>query len=306
MNQFYSSEFSANLEQESNNFIRTGVPSLSMLFPVPVNMHNLQYIIEQPYSSFKLDQIRNNKKLILDKYCISNKELKQRFLVNNVLTYEKNFEERVRACQKEEEEYYNAEKDNMNYRINRANNNNEEQNDNNVEDDRVRDEDYNENYDNESDSSESERNNGRNNYSYNVENDSDISDESNMELNRDDLRIARALRNSRYGTNNINNASNSNWSQRLRRPIQNNNNVTRNNTNTNNQRISTRYNLRNHPNQNILNNNNIENNINFSNNNYNLRNRRELTNNEGNLMNNDYVMNNNENENNNVIIPTRR
>jgi hypothetical protein len=152
MNQFYSNEFDTNLQQINNNNISNGgVPSFSKLFPKQVNMYNLPYIIEQPYSSYKLAQIRNNKKLITDKYCISNKELKQRFLANNLVTYEKNFPERVLECQKEEEAFYNAEKDNMNYRITRNNNNNEEALDN-VEDDRVRDEDYDDNNENESES----------------------------------------------------------------------------------------------------------------------------------------------------------
>ena len=207
MNQFYSIEFDPNLEQIINNFTHTGILSLTTIFPRQVNMYNLPYIIEQPYSSYKLDQIHNNKKLINEKYCISNKELKQRFLANNLVTYEKNFEERVRECQKEEEAFYNAERDNMNYRSNRNNNNNDEPLDN-LEDDMVRDEDYNANNENESNSSEnSERNHGRN-YSYNVENDSDISDESNMNLERDDLRIARSIQNQRYNNNNNNNNSN--------------------------------------------------------------------------------------------------
>ena len=102
MNQFYSNEFDKNLQQINNNLSNTSIPSFSKLFPKHVNMHNLPYIIEQPYSSYKLDQIRNNKKLITDKYCISNKELKQRFLANNLVIYEKNFSERVLECQKED------------------------------------------------------------------------------------------------------------------------------------------------------------------------------------------------------------
>ena len=302
MNQFYSNEFDQNLPQMSNNFSRTGIPSLNMLFPHHVNMYNLPYIIEQPYSSYKLAQIFNNKKIISDKYCISKKELKQRFLVNNLVTYEINFLERVLECQKEEEAFYNAEKDNMNYRITNRNNNNDEAMDNNVEDDAVRDEDYNNNENESNSSGNSEREHRRrNNYSYNVENDSDISDESNMELSRDDLRVTSALRNPRYNANYnsaINN-SNSIWSQRLRRPIYNSNNIINNNIQP---RTSTRYNLRNHPssNTNIIN-PNIQN-TNFNNSNYNLRNRRELPSNE---INNNYEMNNNENENNNVVLPNQ-
>ena len=300
MNQFYSIEFDPNLEQIINNFTHTGILSLTTIFPRQVNMYNLPYIIEQPYSSYKLDQIHNNKKLINEKYCISNKELKQRFLANNLVTYEKNFEERVRECQKEEEAFYNAERDNMNYRSNRNNNNNDEPLDN-LEDDMVRDEDYNANNENESNSSEnSERNHGRN-YSYNVENDSDISDESNMNLERDDLRIARSIQNQRYNNNNNNNNNaNSIWSQRLRRPINNNNNNNNSRYSSIQTRTSTRYSLRNHinTNTNMINNNNIENNNNFANSNYNLRNRREISNNEI----NNYIVNNNENENNNVMI----
>ena len=248
MNQFYSNEFDPNLEQISNNFIKTGIPSLTTIFPRHVNMYNLPYIIEQPYSIYKLEQIKNSKRIINDKYCISNRELKHRFLANNLVIYRKNLSERILEAQKEEEAYYNAEKDNMNYRINRNNNENNDENidNNNFEDDRLRDEDYNENReDNESNSSDNNRRD-RNNYSYNVENDSDISDESNMELSPDDLRVTNALRNRNYNNNNYNRNDNSNsiWSQRLRRPIynennnniiqQSNNNIIVNNENENN------------------------------------------------------------------------
>ena len=110
MNQFYSKEFDRNIEQINNNFNINRIPSLSNIFPVHVNMYNLPYIIEQPYSFYKLNQIRNLKKIINDKYCISNKELKQRFLANNLVTYERNFQERILECQKEEEACYNAKK----------------------------------------------------------------------------------------------------------------------------------------------------------------------------------------------------
>ena len=144
MNQFYSNEFDPNLQQINNNYSITGVPALNTIFPKPVNMNNLPYIIEQPYSSFKLEQIRNYKKILNNKYCISDKEIKHRFLSNNLLTYEKKFAERVLECQKEEEAYYNAEKDNMNYRITRSNNNNNEEIDQIPEDNISEDESYDE------------------------------------------------------------------------------------------------------------------------------------------------------------------
>ena len=306
MNQFYSKEFDPNIQQLSNNFNRNGIPSLSSIFPIHVNMYNLPYIIEQPYSSYKLEQIKNNMRIINEKYCIGNKELKQRFLANNFVTYEKNFLERVLECQKEEEAYYNAEKDNMNYRINRNNNNEEEMN-NNMEDELQRDEDYNDNIENESNSNENrERNNRRrNNNRYFVENDSDISEDSNNELTRDDLILARAARNNSYNDNN-NHPTNNNTNYNLRNRRVSSNNY--NNLNHNIQpRNSTRYNLRNHSNSNpsaINDNNNIYDN-NYINPHYNLRNRRETENNENTNINNHYVVNNNENENNNVLMQNK-
>ena len=303
MNQFYSNEFDPNLEQISNNFIKTGIPSLTTIFPRHVNMYNLPYIIEQPYSIYKLEQIKNSKRIINDKYCISNRELKHRFLANNLVIYRKNLSERILEAQKEEEAYYNAEKDNMNYRINRNNNENNDENidNNNFEDDRLRDEDYNENReDNESNSSDNNRRD-RNNYSYNVENDSDISDESNMELSPDDLRVTNALRNRNYNNNNYNRNDNSNsiWSQRLRRPIYN-----ENNNNIIQQRVSTRYNLRNNTrnNNNSSHSNSLTRNIaNNSGRNYNLRNLRNRTEINNENSNNNIIVNN-ENENNNVTM----
>ena len=131
MNQFYSNEFEpANFQDV--NLLKKDIPPLWWILPHPVNMYNLPYIIEQPYSCFKLSNILSFDKIIKKNYCISEKELKNRFLANNLVYYEKNFEERVRDCKKEEEAYYHAEKDNMNYRINNRNNSNDnEENENN-------------------------------------------------------------------------------------------------------------------------------------------------------------------------------
>ena len=303
MNQFYSNEFDQNLQQINNNLSMNGIPSLSSIFPKPVNMYNLPYIIEQPYSFFKLKQIKNNKTILNDKYCLSDKEIKHRFLSNNFLTYEKNFNERVLECQKEEEAYYNAEKDNMNYRSNRNNNNDDV--DQIIEDNFSQDESYNGNEEsihenNNVRSHRNNRNNRNNSFIYDDDNDMDIEDEYNdMELSRDDLRVTSALRNQNIYNNNISNNDNNLWSQRLRRPISNNRRI-----NNPEPRISsTRYNLRNNiRNNNSSNSNSINRNIpqNENNNNanpnlvrnYNLRNRIEITSNE--------ISNFNLNENNNT------
>ena len=306
MNQFYSNEFDPNLQQINNNYSLTGVPALNTIFPKPVNMYNLPYIIEQPYSSFKLEQISNNKKILNNKYCISDKEIKHRFLSNNLVAYEKNFSERVLECQKEEEAFYNAEKDNMNYRINRNNNNDDI--DQMPEDNVSQDESYDENEESNHENNNIRNNRNNNSFQYD-DNYMDIEEEeyNDLELSRDDLRVTSALRNQNNYNNSNNNNSNNNtnlWSQRLRRPITNNNN---NHSNNNIQpRItSTRYNLRNnvrtnnnnssHSNSRNRNNISNENNnsINLNNNgtpirNYNLRNRIEVTN------------NNNEQSNNNI------
>ena len=291
MNQFYSNEFDPNLQQINNNLAITGVPSFNTIFPKPVNMYNLPYIIEQPYSLFKLEQIRNNKKILNNNYCISDKEIKHRFLSNNLVTYEKNFSERVLECQKEEEAYYNAEKDNMNYRINRNNNNDDIEQ---LPDDNLsQDESYNENV--ESSNENNNVRNNRNNNSFIYDEDMDIEDDDDeLELSRDDLRVTSALRShNNYNNNLSNNTSNNLWSSRLRRPIASNNN---HRINIQPRITSNRYNLRN----NVRNNNNsshsnsrnrhiapIENNSSnnqYSNNtnsrNYNLRNRIEVTNTE--------------------------
>ena len=262
MNQFYSIEFDPNLEQISNNSIKTGIPSLSSIFPVHVNMHNLPYIIEQPYSLQKLEQIKNNKKLINDKYCISNKELKHRFLSNNLIMYEKNFQERISECQKEEKNYYEAEKDNMNYRANRIINQNEEQA--NIQlDDLIQGQIYNR----ENEANYIER--------YREDNLSEGDNESNMDLSSDDLRIISTLRNE-------------------------NNNLNENHRRGNYQRTSTRYNLRNSiinntsSHSNSINRNNDNNNN--SGRNYNLRTRIEVTSIDDDSDDDDIIINNNEPE----------
>ena len=256
MNQFYSKEFEANLEQINNNFSKNGVPSLSSIFPTHVNMHNLPYPCEQPYSSYKLNQISSYKKIITDRYCISNKELLHRFLANNLLTYERNFQERVLECQKEEEAFYNAEKDNMNYRINRENNNN-----NVIESDFLREEN-NINRDNNLIYAEYDNR-------YNYLNDSDRDIESNMDLSSDDLRVISTLRNENYNnTNQRGHYTRTSTRYNLRNNIINNthspsNSINRNNDN-NNYNLRTRIEVTSVDGDEIIINNN-ENDINLSN-----------------------------------------
>ena len=302
MNQFYSNEFDPNLQQHNNNSSITGIPALNAIFPKPVNMYNLPYIIEQPYSLFKLEQIRNYKQILNNRYCITDKEIQRRFLSNNLLTYERNFAERVLACQKEEEEYYNAEKDNMNYRISRTNNDDIDQ----IPEDNISDESYADNIESvhENNNVRNTRNNRRNSFLYedDFENYMDIEDEYNeLELSPDDLRVTSALRNQNNDNSNNNNSNNI-WSQRLRRPATNNLRSSNNNNNNEPRITSTRYNLRNNVRNNNNNNNNNNNsshsnsrnrNVNQSENNnsnnqsnnntnvrnYNLRNRIDITSN---------------------------
>lgn len=116
MNQFISNEFSSN----TNYSIKSTIP-LSFLFPQNVNMYNLPYIVEAPYSQFKINQINSMRMIIRGKYNLSDKEINQRYLRNNYEHYLKNYYDRLIECQKEEKAFEQSEQDNMNYRISEEN-----------------------------------------------------------------------------------------------------------------------------------------------------------------------------------------
>ena len=109
MNQFMTSEFN------SESVIMRD--PLSTTFAKYVNMYNLPYIIEQPYSEFKLKQIDLYRNNLRNKYNITDRDIEDKYMKNNYRNYEYFFEERLLECSKEEEAFKQAEKDNMNYRL---------------------------------------------------------------------------------------------------------------------------------------------------------------------------------------------
>lgn len=104
MNQFFDDEFRARKDE------------LNEIFPEYVNMYNLPYITQQPYSYFKLQTIKENKRLTSN-YSMSIKEINRK-IFNNINYSEKAFEERQEDCEKEEKAYILAAKDNITYMIN--------------------------------------------------------------------------------------------------------------------------------------------------------------------------------------------
>ena len=122
MNQFTSKEFSNNSTTiQSNN----GSIPLNSLFPQNVNMYNLPYIVEAPYSQIKLRQIESLKSVVQKKYNMTENEINQRYLRNNYEHYALNYNDRRIECEKEEKAFEQSEKDNMNYRIAEENETNE-------------------------------------------------------------------------------------------------------------------------------------------------------------------------------------
>ena len=114
MNQFTSKEFSNNSTTiQSNN----GSIPLNSLFPQNVNMYNLPYIVEAPYSQIKLRQIESLKSVVQKKYNMTENEINQRYLRNNYEHYTLNYNDRRIECEKEEKAFEQSEQDNMNYRI---------------------------------------------------------------------------------------------------------------------------------------------------------------------------------------------
>ena len=109
MNQFITSEF-------NSESLSTQEP-LSLIFPKYVNMYDLPYIVEQPYSQFKIKQINFLRENLRNKYNITSRDIEEKYMKNNFQNYEYFFEERILECSKEEEAFKQAEKDNMNYRL---------------------------------------------------------------------------------------------------------------------------------------------------------------------------------------------
>ncbi len=104
MNQFFDDEY-----RNSND-------ELNAIFPQYVNMYNLPYITQQPYSKYKFQTIKDNKRLTCN-YSLTKKEI-ERKLFNNINYSDKAFEERQEDCEKEEKAFIQAAKDNITYMIN--------------------------------------------------------------------------------------------------------------------------------------------------------------------------------------------
>jgi WD40 repeat protein len=103
MNQFFDVEFNSNPD------------ILDQLFPKYVNMHNLPYIIQQPYDKLKLEQINNHTE-ILNNYNLSSRDINCRIL-NNTENYAKNLSERILDVEREEKIFILAAKENLTYMI---------------------------------------------------------------------------------------------------------------------------------------------------------------------------------------------
>ena len=196
MNQFITSEF--NSESLSKQ------EQLSLIFPKYVNMYDLPYIIEQPYSQFKIRQINFLKENLRNKYNISSRIIEEKYMKNNFQNYEYFFEERILECQKEEEAFKQAEKDNMNYRL--SNNDEREEVQENEE------ESYNDdNYNNNEELSNSE--DYKNDDSLNDDNKMNIENEEDEISNRNNYKVNYNLRH-RHNSTNINVNPNRNYNLR--------------------------------------------------------------------------------------------
>jgi len=104
MNQFFDDEF------------RNSNEELNHIFPQYVNMYNLPYITQQPYSFYKLRTIKENKRLASN-YSMTLREI-ERKIFNNINYSENAFDQRQEDCEKEEKAFILAAKDNITYMIN--------------------------------------------------------------------------------------------------------------------------------------------------------------------------------------------
>jgi hypothetical protein len=104
MNQFFDKEFTFR-ENELNS-----------IFPSYVNMYNLPYITQQPYSKYKLEAILNNKRLT-ENYQMSEREINRK-IFNNYKYTEKAIFDRQLDCENEEKAFIDAAKDNITYMLN--------------------------------------------------------------------------------------------------------------------------------------------------------------------------------------------
>jgi hypothetical protein len=103
MNQFFDVEFNPNPD------------ILDQLFPKYVNMHNLPYIIQQPYNKLKLEQINSHREL-LSSYSLSSRDINCRIL-NNTENYSKNLDNRILDVEREEKIFILAAMENLTYMI---------------------------------------------------------------------------------------------------------------------------------------------------------------------------------------------
>ena len=219
MNQFMTSEFN------SESVIMRD--PLSTTFAKYVNMYNLPYIIEQPYSEFKLKQIDLYRNTLRNKYNITDRDIEDKYMKNNYRNYEYFFEERLLECSKEEEAFKQAEKDNMNYRLSNENDNEREEGQEN-EDESSNDDNYN---NNENVSNNSEE----------YQNDEFLSEEEKMVIESEEIEenIRRNNNNVNYSLRDRHNSPNENRSTNngyysLRSSNTNQRNNNNNNTNSNN------------------------------------------------------------------------
>jgi hypothetical protein len=114
MNQFFDKEFKneTNEGNSSSVEVQTDMPFINF-----VNMYNLPYIVQQPYSKFKLEQMQNSVfKRLIRNYNFSQKQIENK-LMNNYLFYSKNLDERRIECEREEKIFIQAAKENLTYMV---------------------------------------------------------------------------------------------------------------------------------------------------------------------------------------------
>jgi WD40 repeat protein len=115
MNQFFKEEFEPKPEDEDRVSHVKDITETA--FTNYVNMHSLPYIYQQPYTKFKLNQLEQNVfSVLMKKYNYSMKEITHK-LMNNYECYEKNLEERQFECEREEQIFIQAAKENLTYMI---------------------------------------------------------------------------------------------------------------------------------------------------------------------------------------------
>ena len=325
MNQFLQKDFDNQQNNINNENDNENIINLNKIFSKFVNMYNLPYIYESPYSYYKLNQINLFMDSIVKKYKITKKEIKNIYLKSNYHTYLKYFNKRKIECIKEEEIYKNSLIDNNNYNISSNNNNNNDEaneNNNNNEDDNSSDDD---NYNNNSGGNNSSSEDSYIESDKLSEEDKMVIDEADNENNNNSNNFNNRSRYSASVNNNNNyyslrDRSNANNNSRSRHSnnsssvynINNNNNVgyslrNRNNNIRNNNYLRTRFRINNNHVDNDFNDNDDDSFDDDNNNNNHkrrliLKNRRRSFTLETNSNQNNNLINRNNNNNNNLII----